>query len=284
VSVLSILLALVAASLFAVGTVFQQKGAMQETAEEALRAGFLVRLLRKPVWLFGVATDVCGYLAQAAALGVGKLVVVQPLLVVSLVFALPLGVKLTGQRVGRREITGAATVCAGLAVFMVVADPKGGRSDARPMQWVIAGIAVAVVAGALAALGIGRRPALKAALFGTSAGVLFGLVAALTKATVDRFDVGVLHVVADWHLYALLTASIAGFALSQISLQAGALAPALASTMVFETIIGVVVGIELLNEELHRSDWGNAVSAVALLAILSGVVLLAREPDVQRVS
>ena len=281
---LSVLLALVAALLFAIGTVLQQKGAMEETAAEALRAGFLIKLLRKPVWLVGAVTDVTAYLAQAAALGVGKLVVVQPLLVVSLVFALPLGVKLTGQHVGRRDILGAGVVCAGLALFMVVADPRGGRSDARPMQWVIAGIVVAAVAGALALVGARRRPALKAALFGTSAGVIFGLVAAMTKATVDRFDDGALHVVADWHLYALVGASVIGFVLSQISLQAGALAPALASTMVFETIIGVVVGIALLQEELHRSIWGNAVAAVALVTILGGVVLLAREREVATTS
>jgi len=54
--------------------------------------------------------------------------------------------------------------------------------------------------------------------------------------------------------------------------------------MVFETIIGVVVGIVLLQEELHRSIWGNAVAAVALVTILGGVVLLAREREVATTS
>ena len=42
---------------------------MQESDEAALRAGFLIRLLRKPVWLAGLVADAGGYLAQAAALG-----------------------------------------------------------------------------------------------------------------------------------------------------------------------------------------------------------------------
>ncbi len=51
--------------------------------------------------------------------------------------------------------------------------------------------------------------------------------------------------------------------------------------MVFETIVGVAVGIALLDEELHRSAWGNTIVALALVAILGGVVLLTRRRDVQ---
>ena len=80
---------------------------MEEPEHSAPQAGFLLRLLQRPIWLVGLIVDAAGYVAQAAALGVGKLVVVQPLLVSSVIFALPLGVWLTHQRVGRREIGGA---------------------------------------------------------------------------------------------------------------------------------------------------------------------------------
>jgi hypothetical protein len=81
VSSLSVGLALLAGFLFAIGTVLQQKGAMEESDSDALKASFIIRLLRKPVWLTGLVADALGYVAQAAALGVGKLIVVQPLLV-----------------------------------------------------------------------------------------------------------------------------------------------------------------------------------------------------------
>lgn len=128
---LSIVLGLVAAFLFAVGTVFQQKAAMQESEDAAQSAGFLLTLARKPVWLFGVAMSGLGFAAQAAALGVGRLVVVQPLLVASIVFALPLGAKFTGQRVGRREIVGAIAVTAGIAGFLIIGNPSEGATTRR---------------------------------------------------------------------------------------------------------------------------------------------------------
>lgn len=273
---LSIGLALLGAFLFAFGSVLQQKGAMEEPDTSTLRVGFFVGLLKRPVWLAGLVLDAAGYVAQAAALGVGKLVVVQPLMVSSVVFALPLGVWLTHQHVGRREIAGAAAVVAGLAAFMIVADPGGGRADAPGLQWAIAGAVVGGTAVLLTVIAWKRRPAMKAALVGTAAGVLFGFVAALTKSTVVRFDDGAAAVFLDWHIYTLAAAGLAGFMLVQVSLQTGALAPAITTSMVFETVVGVVVGLTLLDEELHTQNWGLAVVAFGLALMVAGIVVLAR--------
>jgi hypothetical protein len=116
---------------------------------------------------------------------------------------------------------------------------------------------------------------MKAALIGTAAGVLFGFVAALTKSTVVRFDDGAAAVFLDWHIYALAVAGLAGFVLVQASLQTGALAPAITTTMVAETVVGVVVGLTLLGEELHAEHWGLAVAAFGLLLMVLGLILLA---------
>lgn len=274
-SALSVALALLAGFLFAIGSVLQQRGTMQEPGADALRAGFILRLLRRPIWLLGVVADGAGYVAQAAALGVGRLVVVQPLMVSSVVFALPLGVWLTGQRVGRREIAGAGAVVAGLTVFMVVSNPSGGRADAPFSTWLIAGGATGGAALGLVLAASRRRPALRAALIGSAAGILFGFVAGLTKSTVDRFDNGAAAVFGDWHIYALAAASLVGFMLIQASLHTGALAPAITTTMVLETVVGVVIGITVLEESLHESNWGLAVTAVGLSSIVAGLVALA---------
>lgn len=276
-STLSVILALVGAVLFAFGTVLQQKGTMEEPDDESLKAGFLLRLLRKPVWLLGVGIDAAGYACQAAALGVGKLVVVQPLLVSSVVFALPIGARLTGQRIGRREIAGAVAVCVGLAAFTLVANPEGGRDNASDAGWIIGaaiagGLSLALVLGSKAT----KRAGVRAALLGTASGVLFGFIAALTKATVDRLEDGIVAVVADWHLYGLIATSVIAFALMQSALATGALAPAFATIMVFETLIGIAAGIWMLEEELHEDIWGMAVTSASLLLVVIGLVALSQ--------
>jgi hypothetical protein len=178
---LAVLLALAAALLFALGTVLQQTAGLKEP-EVARGSGsvLLLRIARRPVWL---AADALGFVAQAVALTIGRLVVVQPVLVFSVVFALPLGALLTGQRVRRADVAAAVVATTALAAFLLVADPSGGRHDAPVGEWIVAGAAFGGVSAALV-LAARRRasPAPRAALLGIATALLFGLSAALTKA------------------------------------------------------------------------------------------------------
>ena len=273
---IAVILALVAAFVFAVATVLQQKGTMDEGDDAALQPGFIVRLLQRPVWLLGVGADLIGYALQAAALGFGRLIVVQPLLVSSVVFALPLGARFTGQHIGRREILGALAVTAGLAGFLALSDPGGGESDAPVSDWLIAGAIGGAVAAVLVIAGFRSHSTLKAAFLGTAAGILFGFTAALTKSTIDQFGDGIGAVVLDWHVYALVAVSIVAFWLVQASLQTGALAPAIATTMAFDPVSSLLLGTLLLHEKLHENGPKVTGSLAALALALVGLVLLSQ--------
>jgi hypothetical protein len=83
----------VAALCFALAAALQQLGQFRlAVAGAAVRgpAG-LFRLLAVPVWLLGTLILLVGYATQAVALDHGRLVVVQPLMVTTVVWALPLG-------------------------------------------------------------------------------------------------------------------------------------------------------------------------------------------------
>ena len=94
---------------------------------------------------------------QAAALGSGQIVVVQPVLATTIVFALPLGVWLSHQRISRRDVLAAVAVTVGLGGFLLFADPGGGRASAPTGEWLIAGGGVLAGAVAVVAAGAGAR-------------------------------------------------------------------------------------------------------------------------------
>src|SRR5947199_8255473 len=103
------ILALVAAGLFALAATLQQKGALDfGVSSDSLRS--LLRLVRSRWWFVGTVALLIGYAVQAVALDHGRLAIIQPLLVTTVVFALPLGYVITQQDVGRREVVGAAVV------------------------------------------------------------------------------------------------------------------------------------------------------------------------------
>jgi hypothetical protein len=131
-------LAIIAAFCFALAATLQQKGAIGMGEVSLAHPKSLVRLAGQRTWLLGSLVLLVGYVFQAVALDEGRLSVIQPLLVTTIVFALPLGYYLTGQHVGRREILGAAVVVLGLAIFTAVGDPAGGNDSAPNDEWAIA--------------------------------------------------------------------------------------------------------------------------------------------------
>ena len=72
---MQVVLALISALLFALGTVLQQEAGMDAVAS-GTSSGLLVRMARHRLWLGGIACDIAGFIAQAAALGIAQLAVV----------------------------------------------------------------------------------------------------------------------------------------------------------------------------------------------------------------
>jgi drug/metabolite transporter (DMT)-like permease len=268
-------LALAAAFLFAVAATLQQKGAL-DLPELSLRdPASIARLAAQRMWLIGTLALLVGYVFQAAALDRGRLAIIQPLLVTTVVFALPLGYFLTSQRIGRSEVVGAAVIVVGLALFAIYGDPAGGRENAPGGEWAIAIAVLAVLCGALLAVGGRGGLTTKAAVYGTVAGILFGLSAALTKPTLDFLHESVGELLTHWEPYALALAGVLGFVLQQVSLGTGKLAPSVATVSVANPVVGILLGVVLLDERLSRPAWHVVVACIGLGLALVGAVAIA---------
>jgi len=272
------ILALVAAFFFALAATLQQKGALEGgISAESLRS--LLRLVRSRWWLVGTMALLVGYVVQAIALDHGRLAIIQPLLVTTVVFALPLGYFLTQQEVGRREIVGAGVVVAGLALFAVFGAPSTGNDDAPNNEWAIA--LVVITAGSVVLVVLGRRGETPrtAALYGIAAGILFGASACLVKPTVETLDEGVAEVLTHWEFYGMAIAGIIAFVLQQASLSTGYLATSVATVSTANPIVSVTIGVLLFDERLHEPTWRvlMALAGLALAMIGAVVISIARE-------
>ncbi len=272
-------LALVAAFLFALAAALQQKGALNLPTISLADPMSLVRLVGEKTWLLGTIALFTGYLFQAAALDRGRLSIIQPLLVTTVVFALPLGYFLTKQHVGRREVLGAAVIIIGLGLFVYFGDPAGGKENASNAQWAIAIGLISVVSILLLVFGGGGGLSMKAAVYGTVAGILFGLSSALTKPTLDYLHESVGTMLSHWECYALAVAGVLGFVLQQVSLGTGRLAPSVATVSVANPIVGILIGVLLFDERLSRPGWHVLLAVLGLSVALVGAVVisLARE-------
>ena len=267
-------LALMAALLFAVAATLQQKGALNLDGVSLAQPMSLVRLVGQRMWLLGTVALLIGYVLQAGALDRGRLAVIQPLLVTTIVFALPLGWLLTNQHVGRREVVGAGVILVGLGAFAIYGDPAGGNDNAPNDEWAIAIVVLGAICAGLLVYGRNGTPTKVAAVYGAVAGILFGISAALTKPTVDFLHEGAGVMLSHWQCYVLAVAGVLGFVLQQVSLGTGRLAPSVATVSVANPIVGVLLGILIFDERLSRPLWHVVVAAVSLLVALGGAVLI----------
>ena len=262
--------------MYALASVLQQRSAAAQPADQALRLSLLGRLLRTRMWLLGLACDVMGYVLQFIALGHGPIVVVQPLLVCGLLFALPLGAAWAGRKLRRVDWVAAVMVCTGLAVFLLVASPQPGHNNIRPVLWLaLLGSAVALTL-LLVASSRGRPPWQRAVLLSGAAGVIYGVTAALTKTSSHLLDGGIVHLLAHWQPYALLIAGVGGMVIGQSAFQAGSLDASLPTMSVVDPIVSIVIGAVAFGESIASGPGDVALEVIALVAMSAGVVLLAR--------
>lgn len=276
-------LALIAAGIFALSTVMQQRGGLKAPPLSIRHPGTFVRLAGQGTWLIGIALLIPGWILQAMALDRGRVAVIQPIFTMTIVFALPLGVWLTAQTVTVKQVLEAGVVVVGLSVFIVVGDPAGGRTDAPNWQWLLAIALIAALCAVLLPLGGKDRPSLRAGTYGTVAGVLSGLAATLTKPTVELLHSGGLGgVLGDWMVYVLGVAGLLGVLLQQIALQTARLAPAVATGSVANPLVGVLLGIALLEERLAPPTWHKVVAFAALGCALAAAVAISLSEERQR--
>jgi uncharacterized membrane protein len=266
-------LAFVAAITFALGTVLQQKGAL-DTSDESGDSSWLIQILHKPVWLAGMLLQVSGWILQAVALDLGPLMAVQAITTLSVVFALPFGAWLTHQHIDRKVMVGAVAIVVGIVLFLSVGSPKGGTTHPSAQMWWLACVVIIALVLVTAGLGRNRQGASRALLFGAAAGFGFALQTAVTKTFVTEVGGGVAALLADWSIYVLAISAVAGFVLQQSALKTAVLAPAMASSNAVSLFGGVTLGAVVYGETLSHGN-GHLIPAIIGLAVaVVGIVLL----------
>src|SRR5262249_27095585 len=152
-----------------------------------------------PVWLMGTLVLLAGYGSQAAALDRGKLVVGQPLMVTTIVWALPLGDWLSSQQIVRTQFLGAAGVRVGLTMVVLVGSPDAGVDSAPTTGLVISAVVVCAVVVVLMLWQRSKSSASwRAAVLGLSSGLLSGLSVAFSKPVLNDLHSGIAEAAQDW--------------------------------------------------------------------------------------
>lgn len=270
-----ILAALSSALCYAAASVLQHHSASGAPDHECLKPSLLVRLARQPLWLIGILADVGGFAFQFWALGHGPMVLVQPLLVSGLLFALPLGALAARRSIPPGDLLGAVAVVAGLGLFLGVAQPGPGR-QASPEAWIVAAGCTVVPVGLAAAVAVfsGAASVRKARWLGVAAGISYGFAAALVVATAHVLRRhGLWHCFVSWQLYALVVAGLLTLLIGQSAFQAGPLSESLPIITAVDPVVSIVIGCILLRETIVHSPIALLGEVIGLGIMTVGIMV-----------
>lgn len=269
---------LLAAFWAAVGIVVRQRAAQSVPTDRELSGPTVTNVVRQPLWWAGILAAVAGFVFQALALANGSLLLVQPLLVSSLLFALPLSARLCHQRITGAEWAWAIVLTAALAAFVLVGQPREGHHRSPIPSWTMALLLTAplVIVCLVAARRTHGRT--RAMLLAIAVAVLLGMVAVLTKICTHRYAVG------GWHglltvpaPYLLVVLAVAVTMVQSSAFHAGALQASVPLMLVGEPVVAVMLGVVVLGEHLAVRGSAALGLLVAIVAMVASTIALAHD-------
>ena len=165
--------------------------------------------------------------------------------------------------------------CAGLAVFLVAGEPRGGQPTPTSHHWIAAAAGCGAGAAVLVALAQWGSPSRRAALYASAAAIMWALVAVFIKTTTDtltRFGVGGMFL--HWPVYALAVSGVAGVLLKQAALHVGPLRISQPFLVIIDPLVSIALSVWLFDERFIPNAAILAVAAIAFAVMCAGVVLL----------
>lgn len=273
-NLLAVLFALASALTIAWGTVVRHRIAKNVPAGRSP----LLAAVKRPMWWAGMSTAILAYGLQVVALGFGPLLVVQPILVMSLIFTMPVSAHYDRHPISLAELFWAALLTVSVAVVVVLGRPVGGQDHPPFSRWL-----PVLVLGGLLLLVMSRfadrqRSHDKALLLGLVTGAIFGYVAVLSKAVADVFVTGgVSGLLVNWEAYGLILAATIGTLVQQSAFTASTLRTSLPAMKIGEPIVAFTLGFLVLGETFRVTGWGWLWVGLALLMMITATLVLARK-------
>jgi drug/metabolite transporter (DMT)-like permease len=230
----------------------------------------------RPAWLLGISIGAVAFVLHAAALKLGAIALVQPIMITGVVLAVPVRTALDRALPSGRELRSVLITAVGLSAFLVMANPVPSTDPPDRNAALIGTLLCFGSAAVVSAIGArSQRPRSHAMLLGIAAGILFGLVAALIKLVVGELERPV-DVLTSWPLWALVGAGVTGMAINQRAYQLAPLSMSMPVLNIVDVLVAIGLGAWAFGEAPAHGTAALVIQAVALACMAVGLHQIAQ--------
>ncbi|MFD0803654.1 DMT family transporter, partial [Streptomonospora algeriensis] len=270
---LPVVIAIAGALAVAAGAAFQERSVILAPRLGQLR--LLSFLLRSRGWCLGTLLTAAGVMAHMLALASAPLVIVQPIGVSGLLFAVMLSAFFRRQRLTRAQVTGSLTVTLALAGLLATLPAHAGTPDPTRAETLLmpAGCTAVLLVCVVAARFTGAIT--RAWILALAGGVAYGATSAFARVIGSAAVTDLLAVVQPLTAVALAI-GLTGAVIVQNAYRSGHFALAYATLLISDPLAAAVIGVTLFDERIPTGPVDGSVAAGAAVLLAIGVVTLAR--------
>ncbi len=279
---LGIPLALAGAVFMSLGAQYQHRGVDKveklsgADGASGLSGAQLKGLLTRPSWIIGTVMLGLAIVCQLAALSIAPLIVVQPLGAIALVMTTLLNARISGHTPTRQSLISIAACVGGIFIFVFFAAIFATEQEISDRQLFVILAILLVVIILLGACWLILRHRMRALFYVVGAGVLYGFVATLAKAVIERVKAEEFDWITVVCVIALIAAAVAGAYFVQTAYSSGPPDLVIAGLTVVDPLIAVLIGMLVLGEAAAAPPWALVIFGIAGAIAVWGVVGLAR--------
>ena len=279
---LGIPLALAGAVFMSLGAQYQHRGVEKverlsgADGASGLSLDQIRRLLTRPSWIAGTLMLGLAIVCQLAALSQAPLIVVQPLGAIALVITTLLNARVSGHSPTRQSITAIVCCVGGIFLFVSFAALFATEKKITDIELFTVLAILLVVIIVLGAFWLILRHRMRALFYVIGAGILYGFVATLAKAVINRIEAGNFEWITLVCVIALIAAGAVGAYFVQTAYSSGPPDLVIAGLTVVDPLVAVLIGMVVLGEAAAAPGWVLVIFGVAGAVAVWGVVGLAR--------
>nr|MDT0657447.1 DMT family transporter [Micromonospora sp. DSM 115978] len=277
---LAVALSIVSALAYALAAVLQERVAARfrpgSTGSPGPARFPFLAVLR---WWISVGLNGAGGALHVAALAFGPLSVVQPLGVLTLVLALPLGALAGGRWASARQWRGAVATVAGLALLLALTVSGADRHGLdRDQAGVVSTVATVLVVGLALLARRYRSATVRGLLAAVAAGIAFAVASALTQPVLGILTTDGTAILLSPLPVVLAGMAVAGILLSQSAYRDSGLGAPLAAVTLTNPVASIVIAVLLLGDRATGGAWGTLAALTGAGVAAAGVLMLC-EPE-----
>ncbi|MGM7679639.1 hypothetical protein [Microbacterium sp. A94] len=292
--ILGISLAVLSAAALSFGNLWQARGIAVATASKG-DGKLFITMVKTPIWLLGTAFYGIAILLQVASLAFAPLMLVQPVGVLALVFAVFLGAKMSGKMPTRGIYRSILLCLVGVIAYVIIAaqvSKQKAITDAELIGVLVALCTGLVLAAAAWLLSRGRSK-LAPIVYVLFGGLFSAFVAALGKTVLLRvqglfaghpFTLDSEGILTLACVLGIGVASALSIYFVQTAYTCNPSDVVVAGTTVIDPAISVFIGIVILHEAAGASVWSLLAIGGAGIVATIGVFKLAQAEKLEEAS